>query len=56
MKTVILDGEHLTLEQVLEVAEGKVIGVGSLHIMGRDLAEVRSLGEWVPEPGKPRGP
>jgi histidine ammonia-lyase len=25
MKTVILDGKHLTLEEVLEVAEGKAV-------------------------------
>ena len=36
MKTVILDGEHLTLEQVLEVGEGKA-GVRISPLAGKRM-------------------
>ncbi|MBP1932860.1 N-acetyltransferase [Ammoniphilus resinae] len=35
--------ETLTCFSVVESSEGKVIGVGGLHILWEDLAEIRSL-------------
>lgn len=51
MKTVILDGEHLTLEQVLEVAEGKA-GVRISPLAGKRMKRSRDFVEEALEQGE----
>jgi len=51
MKTVILDGEHLTLEQVLEVAEGKA-GVRISPVAGKGMKRSRDFVERALEKGE----
>ena len=51
MKTVILDGKHLTLEQVLEVAEGKT-GVRISPLAGKRMKRSRDFVEEALEQGE----
>lgn len=51
MKTVILDGEHLTLEKVLEVAEGKA-GVRISPLAGKKMKRSRDFVEKALEQGE----
>jgi histidine ammonia-lyase len=51
MKTVILDGKHLTLEQVLEVAEGKA-GVRISPVAGKGMKRSRDFVERALEQGE----
>jgi len=51
MKTVILDGEHLTLEQVLEVAEGKA-GVRISPLAEKRMKRSRDFVEAALEQGE----
>lgn len=51
MKTIILDGEHLTLEQVLEVAEGKA-GVRISPLAGKRMKRSRDFVEKALEQGE----
>lgn len=51
MKTVVLDGEHLTVEQVLEVAEGKV-GVRISPLAGKKMKRSRDFVEEALEQGE----
>jgi histidine ammonia-lyase len=51
MKTVILDGKHLTLEQVLEVVEGKT-GVRISPLAGKRMKRSRDFVEEALEQGE----